>query len=193
MCSYIMDPRYCPRFQQNIGYSQPLLPTLALSNSWQPLSDASLATPAKPTAGGRQLCKSQIKHNLYSSQHFSTVIWAMYCPWDIHKWFHGGGSFRKRTRSNTSKGRRFVWDILDHRPVSGLDGIWALRRDAVHRHSGHFVPVHKEMENLLELLFCRLILVHFVQPATNDMKIPRSTVCMHLCFHLPANTHTNST
>lgn len=179
MCSYITDPRCCLRFQQNIRYSQPPLPTLALSHSWQPLSDASLATPAKPTAGGRQLCKSQIKHNLYSSQHFSTVIWAMYCPWDIHKWFHGGGSFRKRTRSNTRRGRRCVWDILDHRPVSGLDGIWALRRDAVHRHSGH-----KEMENLLKLLFCPLILVHFIQPATNDMKISLSTVCMHLSTNI---------
>lgn len=182
MYCYIIYPRCCLRFWENIGYSQSPPMTLALSDIWQLLSDASLATPAEPTLGGSQLCKSQIKHNLYSSQHFSTVIWAMYCPWDIHKWFYGSGRFRKRTGNNKGQGRRFVLDMLDHRPVSWLNGWRALKRDGVHRHSGYFGTIHEEMENLIKLPFCWIILINFFWPATNNMKTHLFTICMYLFF-----------
>lgn len=70
--------------EEKIKNSQLLPLTLALSNSWQLLADASRATPAEPTPRGRQLCKSQIKHNLYSSQHVSTVICVMCCPGQLN-------------------------------------------------------------------------------------------------------------
>lgn len=60
--------------EEKMENSQLLSLTLAPSNSWQLLADASRVTPAEPTPRGGHLCKSQIKHNLYSSQHVGTVI-----------------------------------------------------------------------------------------------------------------------
>lgn len=98
-----MKPGYCLRYQENIGHSQPLPLTLALSNIWQLLCDASLARPAEPTPGGKQLCKYQIKQNSYSSQHFSTVICAIYCPWNIHMWLYSSGREEDREQQRLVK------------------------------------------------------------------------------------------
>jgi len=111
----------CFTFLENIGHSQLLLPTSALSHRRQLLSDASLARPAEPVPGGRQLCKSQIKHNLYNSHYFRQSN-----PSRARLLGRGFTAVRFRKRSNKGDliGTLWVTNLSDGWMKVGLCGVW---------------------------------------------------------------------
>lgn len=81
-------------------------------------------------------------------------------------------------RQQKRRGGRFDLDILDHRPVRGLNWSWT---GAV-----CFGPIHYEMKDLLKQI-CGRILILFSQHATNNIKNSLYTECSHLYVHSPTN------